>query len=518
MHHPPIAHPSHVGWRAIAITSFVLVLLAALMQGQDANWDLRNYHFYTASALLDGRLDQDIAVAQLQTWHNPALDLPFAWLVRIGTPGWLVSLWLALPAFLALLFALRLLDLAWPLGRSLTRTVLAGLIGATGAAVLPSIGTTFNDAFVAAGILAALWWIIEADGRRPTWHVWLPAGLVAGAAAGFKLTGALYCVGLVATAVAFGPARTMPARLLWLAVGGGLGTVVTAGPWALYLWQVFGNPLFPYFNDWFASPDALPLSHNDLRFVPQGWDAWLVPFHLLVDSQRFSESKVADPRLLLGLLALFACSIAPRNPQHRLRISLLAFALTSYVAWISIYGIYRYTFALELLCSVAVAGMLTTFLHDRVGKIGLAVLWLACLGIGNRPNWGRVPFSTPMINVRMPALPADSLVVLAHDEGLGHAVAYLPATVPAISIRNNFMQPTRCTRMQSEAEQRVRTHRGSLFLLRKVPGSEAESRSDVLPYGLAPRSTCLPVPDNLDALELCPLTRDTVDQTCSATR
>src|SRR5690606_14062654 len=180
---------------------------------------------------------------------------PFAWLVRIGTPGWLVSLWLALPAFVALLLALRLLDLLWPEGRSTVRTVIAGLICVLGAAVLPAIGTTSNDALVAAGMLFSLWWLLSSSDRHAAWRVWGVAGLVAGATAGLKLTGTVYCIGLAAAAVVAGPPRALPRRMSALALGGVLGVLLTAGPWAFRMWQEFGNPLFPYFNDWFASPD-----------------------------------------------------------------------------------------------------------------------------------------------------------------------------------------------------------------------------------------------------------------------
>src|SRR5690242_5352948 len=44
----------------------------ALASGQDANWDLQNYHFYDPWAWVHGRtFDRDIAAAQLQTFHAP---------------------------------------------------------------------------------------------------------------------------------------------------------------------------------------------------------------------------------------------------------------------------------------------------------------------------------------------------------------------------------------------------------------------------------------------------------------
>lgn len=503
---PADTSPARSPWTAPLVTAGALALLALFAQGQDANWDLRNYHLYTPFALMDGRFAQDVAAGQLQTWHNPALDFPFAWMVRAGLPGWLVSLWLALPAFVALALALRLMDRAWPEGRGALRTAMAGLVAVTGAAVMPTLGTTFNDAFVAAGMLAALWWVVDAQGRRGTWATWLPAGLLAGLAAGLKLTGALYCVAFIAVALVAGPWRGMPLRLLALGIGGVAGTLVAAGPWALYLWQEHGNPLFPYFNQWFQSPDALAQPYKDMRFVPQGMDAWLVPFHLLAESYRYSESKLAEPRILLGLLSLAAAWFAARRHSDPVPRMLLAFAAVSFAVWVKLYGIYRYLFALELLCSVAFVAMLARWLPARAQRIGLVVAALILVGVTNRPGWGRTSFSTPMVDVRFPALPDDSLVVLGTDEPLGYAVAYLPREVPALSLYNNFMAPDRCTRLQAEVEARVRAHEGPFFLLREPPKA-ATTTQPWQAYGLVQDGACQPVSSNLGALELCPLAR-----------
>lgn len=502
-------------WTVPLATAGILTLLALAVQGQDANWDLRNYHLYTPVALMDGRFWQDIAAGQLQTWHNPALDFPFAWMVHAGLPGWLVSLWLALPAFLALAFALRLMDQAWPEGRSGLRTGAAGLVAVTGASVLPTIGTTFNDAFVAAGMLAALWWVIDSRGQRGIWATWLPAGFLAGMAAGLKLTGALYCLAFIAVALAAGPWRGIPPRLLALGVGGTVGAALAAGPWAFLLWQEHGNPLFPYFNQWFQSPDALAQPHKDLRFVPQGLDTLLVPFHLLFESYRYSEIKLADPRILLGFAALFVAWFSTRRKTDPGPRILLVFALASFAVWTKLYGIYRYLFALELVSSIAIVAMLAHWLPVRTRRAGLVLAALALVGMTDRPHWGREPFGTPMVDVRFPPLPDDSLVVLGTTEPLGYAVAFLPRDVPAISLYNNFMAPDRCTRLQARVETRVRTHAGPIFLLREPPGAEAAG-TPWQAYGLVQHAPCQPVSSNIGKLELCPLVREATPPTACA--
>jgi MFS family permease len=503
-------------WAIPLLTASSLVLLALLKLGQDNNWDLRNYHLYTATAAMEGRLARDVAVAQLQTWHNPALDFPFAWMANHGLPGWLVSLWLALPAVLALALALVMMDRVWPQGRGVARTVAAGLAAVGGASMMPAIGSTMNDAFVAAGMMAPLWWIVDSHERRGVWATWVTAGLLAGLTAGLKLTGAIYCVGFVALALAAGPVRQAPLRLLALAMGGVAGGLVAIGPWAWWLWHEHGNPLFPYFNHWFQSPDAAPLAIRDDRFIPHGMDALLAPVHLLVRNQMFSELKLADPRLLLGMMALLLASIARGSRGNPLARQLLVFVLASYVAWLLLYGIYRYLVPIELVCSVAIIALLAAWMQGSRWRA--AVLLLAALllfGATKRPNWGRVPFSTPMVQVRFPALPAGSLVLLAGDQPLGYAVSRLPNEVAAVSLLNNFMNPRACTRLQAGVEARIRSHAGPLLLLRES-SEAARSQQAWREYGLVQSTPCQPVASNLGGLELCPLQRGTPTATLCA--
>ncbi|HZF98685.1 MAG TPA: hypothetical protein VEY92_10685, partial [Pseudoxanthomonas sp.] len=288
----------------------------------------------------------------------------------------------------------------------------------------------------------------------------------------------------------------------------------TAGPWAFYLWQEHGNPTFPYFNQWFQSPDALFHSHKDEKFIPHGWDAWLAPLHLLSGSRRFSESRLADPRLLLGLVALTVWWMQGWRerigafPAARVRLCLWVFMAASFLVWVKLYGIYRYLFALELICSVCLIGVITQWRPSRFPRtlLVVAVLVLVLIALTNPPGWGRNSFSTPMVDVRLPRVPPNALVIQANDQPLGYAAAFLPRTVPTVSIRNNFMEPTRCTRLQSRAEARIRMHEGPLYLLRELPehprGEEAYRA-----YGLSAGGACLPVYSNLSRLELCPLTR-----------
>jgi hypothetical protein len=80
----------------------------AICFGQDANWDLQNYHFYNAWAAMSGRgLDFDIAVAQLQTFHSPLADFPFATMVLADWNPRLITFVLAIPAGITFTYAAK---------------------------------------------------------------------------------------------------------------------------------------------------------------------------------------------------------------------------------------------------------------------------------------------------------------------------------------------------------------------------------------------------------------------------
>lgn len=515
-------------WRTAALVALFFTVIAVVALRQDANWDLRNYHLYTPLAWMEGRLGYDIAAAQMQTWHNPIVDLPFALMVRAGVGGVPITVWLAIPSLLALFFGLRLLDTLMPAQRSRTRTWVAGFVAATGAAVYPGTAATFNDHIVGALVLASLYWLAASQPRRGPFATWLPIGLLAGAAAGFKLTAAIYCLGFIAAALCAGPVRQLPARIGALALGGGIGAALCWGPWGWYLWQHHGNPLFPYFNHWFHSPDYAPDALRDLRYLPHGALQYLdAPLRLLRRSRDFSEVLLADPRVLLGLIALavwvwrdrargdaatqvpaHAAGDANDNDVNRLalRWPLLAFVLVSYVGWLAMYSIYRYLLPLELLFSVLIVGVVSILFAGRRPRTALLVAMVLVVAPTKHPNWGRDPFRSPMIEVTYPALPKNSVVVTSTENPIAHAVAFLPRDVPALAIHNNFMDPQRCTRLQARVERTVAAHVGPLWLLRPVRVDHPAAERMAL-YGLTVSGACLPVRDSLAEVELCPLAR-----------
>ncbi|MHB8766291.1 MAG: hypothetical protein ACYDA8_18385, partial [Deferrisomatales bacterium] len=228
--------------------------------GKDAGWDLLNYHWYNPHALLQGRLGFDLAVAHHATYYNPAPDLPFFTLARAAS-AWVAGF--AVAAVQGLNFTL----LYWLAHAVLrppnpwTRVALAAgtaLAGVVGGGALALLGSTSNDTVVSLGVFASLLVLVRQGLHGPLRRAGpgvALAGACAGAAAGLKLTAAIYPAGLCLAFLCL-PAR--PARRLALGLvfglGGLAGFAAAAGPWMLEVWRHTGNPHIPYFNGLLHTP------------------------------------------------------------------------------------------------------------------------------------------------------------------------------------------------------------------------------------------------------------------------
>jgi len=276
--------------------------------GQDSNWDLRNYHFYNPFAYLTGRMGYDVAVSHVATYYNPLLHIPFYYAVTALPPkavGFLLGL---IPGFNVLfLYAIarRVIDLGRPADTAWFCLAVA-LVGILGQNSLAEIGTSYADNIASLPVLAAVWLIVRFRDRLAApglagWTVAAAAGLLSGAVFGLKQPFAVYCVGLCAAL--FGLALPLRRRFL-LAFVFGLavltGAALTGGFWMLEMWERFGNPLFPYFNEVFKSPWGAEGSYRDLRFIPKSLHVWLLfPIWFNIDPMQVGEVPFRDLRFSL---------------------------------------------------------------------------------------------------------------------------------------------------------------------------------------------------------------------------
>jgi hypothetical protein len=457
----------------LALVCLFIPICASLWLGQDANWDLRNYHFYNPHAWISDRTSLDVAPAQIQTYHSPFNDLPYYLLVRAGLSSWVIAILLAVPAAVALsclsVVARRLLP-----GQPMT-IVCVVLVAATGAAVFPTIGTTMSEWHVYALFLAAIGLALNTIDPTPTPGEssvrWIACGLLAGLAVGLKFTAGCYALGLAGLVLTIpGQWTTRLQRVVLLAFGGLVGVAIVFGPWGVELWNRYGNPLFPYFNDVFKSTWVLPIRHSDERFVVTSVTALLtLPWRLMLESHGLvAELPLRDWRLGLGLPALAWLAFAPNPRSHTTKMAwraLLAFVVVSYCIWAEQFGIYRYAGLLEMLASLALIGWAAQ-VGRKWGPFAVVIAALTVVGTTVWPDWQRRPHGMPAVLADMPPLPLQSMVVIASVEPVAYIVPSLPPDVPVVSLVNNFMRPgPDASNLQLFATERVRKHHGPLWLV-----------------------------------------------------
>lgn len=516
----------------------VLCGVLALQLGQDANWDLRNYHWYNAYALLNGRHGYDILPSQTPFFYSPMLDVP-VYLLGQRMPGqWLgFTLGVVQGLNFCLLFMIAHALLVVPKsGRKVL--VAAGLatLGMLGGGGIAQIGTTFNDNLVSIGVLASLAltvrslpYLLKWDSGR-AWRAAFLYGLPVGLALGLKLTLLCFCVGLVLAW--FGTGGSWGRRLLLaFAFGCGLtfGLLLTQGTWMWFLWTHYHNPIFPYFNQIFASPYGALTSARDTQFIPGDWLGLLrFPWDFTLNPKRAGEIVWQDWRVLalyvlLPLCSLVAIVVGRRNDKS-LQLAeplgtryCLWFAAISYGVWLFLFSIYRYLIPLEMLAPlllVLTLGLLPQPTHTK-WLVALALLTVIAAGV--RPgSWGRVPFSTRFIEVLAPPVPRpeETMLLMAGFEPYAHILPSFDPIMPVVRVQSNFASPNQGEKgINRVIAERIARHSGRFALLIpdwQVPygGVVQEALGS---YGLAfdPKG-CAVFPDNLGyRYALCAVARAT---------
>ncbi|MBI1273466.1 MAG: hypothetical protein GC131_05235 [Alphaproteobacteria bacterium] len=510
----------------------VLFGLLALTLGQDANWDLRNYHWYNAYALLNGRHGFDVLPSQTPFFYNPLLDVPFYLMAR-ALPGMVVGFALGaaqgLNAVLLFLLAYSLVLVPSPRRRVLAAAALA-LLGMLGGGGLAQLGTTFNDNITSIGILGSLLLVVTHHERlfyapmARALPLALLCGLPAGLAMGLKLTAVGFCVALVAACFAFSGPFLRRFRLAFLCgLGITAGVVVAHGAWSWFLYVHYGSPVFPYFNDLFGSPFAPPVSARDIKFVPYGfWDVLLFPFRFAAAPELVGEIPWRDWRIpmlyaLLPVCALIALVagrgrdsaqiIMPPQPAH----FVLWFAAIAYAFWVLMFGIYRYLVPLEMLAPLGIVFAIGLLPLAPKTKSLLAMGLLLVAACSVQPgDWGRLEgWNRDFARVTVPTVenPENTMLLMAGKEPYSYVATFFPPAMPVVRVESNFALPGEDKGINKVIRQRLEAHKaaGGAFLL-LIPRWQVDLGNGALAhFGLrADPASCRDMEDNLyEAPILC---------------
>lgn len=466
----------------ILLAGSLLGGLCALYFGFQPEWDMLNYHLYDPHAWLSGRVAIDVAPAQMQSYFNPLFHMPHYLAFRYLPTGVLVFVTGAVQGSQLLLLYLVLKQMLGSKRLPAWMLLTIALLGMGGPVFLSGLGSTHGDTVLSMFVLGGLWLILQsAHCETPNQAAARVAvsGALLGMATALKLVFALYAIGLgAALLLAYAADGRWRLCLTW-AGGFVLGFLLLGGAWFGYLYAHYQNPFFPFFNGFFHSPLIAAENFRDLRFMPISLTDWLAyPFVWLIDPLRVWELPFRDVRvvilypLLLLLPTFFWRRLTRETPALRL---VLVFVLLSYALWLMMFAIYRYLAVLEMLTPLMLFAALVSFTRSRRVQV-TGMLLLLC------SQWFvdfQRPVAIPELQSDSPSivqtLPADAMVLINSSEPLGFVALWLDDQIPLIRTRANFMnQEKPVDRLRIEAEQRVRTHIGPVFLLNSVKGLNAE--------------------------------------------
>ncbi len=532
----PSSKAGRLAFILLAIAPFLFGLLS-LYLGQDNNWDLRNYHWYNAYALLNDRFDTDLLASQLPSFYNPALDVPYYLLathVPAKVAGFILGSVQGINFILIFMLCHATLIISNPKKKVWVCAALAAL-GMLGGGGIAQIGTTFYDNITSLGLFTSALMVIHFFPRMMTMNSWPKAlflaalcGFPAGLMMGFKLPFVVFCVALCGS---FLLVTGAPAKRLWLAFGFGLGILVglaiTFAPWAWHLQTHFGSPLFPYFNNYFKSPMTLTESMRDVQFIPTLWlDRLLFPFIFTENPMRVGEVPWRDLRIPLLYLLLPLCVVVRlafgRNKRAPDRLTsfyasryLLWLCVLSYVVWLFLFAIYRYAIPLEMLSPLLVVVAVGLLPLRPQARALITVALLAFIAVTISPaDWGRKkPWldKTMMVNVPPLENSANLMILMAGFEPYSHVLPSFPPHIPFVRIQSNFVSPDEPKGINKLIHDRVDNHKGPLKIL--IPQYQMWHANFSLKFfglSLLPQS-CQTVEDYLNnsQLRLCDVRRVT---------
>ena len=468
----------------------ILLGLASIVLRQDDNWDLRNYHLYNPFALLNGKLGLDLAPGQWQSYFNPTIDLPYYGMIRT-LPGRLVGFLMVLMHGLNFILLVQIIRhmLVQDSRIGYRLPILLGVAGIFGSGFISELGNTMGDNLTALFVLGSL--LIIVRGLRQaavSSKTLLWAGLVMGLGTGLKLTNATFALGLcLALMLIPGSIGARLKRAFTFGPAVLAGIAITSGWWFWQMWTLFGNPLFPQFNNIFHGPLAAPLGIGDTHWLPQGWMEYLLwPFKFAANTKRVTEiglTLVIWPILYIGfLLQAFNMAEARRDEPltvtslaQRQRLLLTFFAL-SYLLWMCLFSIYRYLIPLELMAPVVLLLLARRLMPAPLAtKVVGALVAVAMVMTIPAASWGRAPFSAganysmvgPVI-----ANPEQSMVFTVHgDPPMGWLVTLFPVRLAFVALGSGFPESDA---FKARVNDMIKARSGPLYVMVQAARGSAD--------------------------------------------
>lgn len=508
----------------------------SLSLGKDVNWDLRNYHFYNGYAIITGRSFKDCIPAQIQTFLNPVLDI-FHYTLISFFPQKLVGFILGSIQGINwfLIFIITFLVLPFQTFPKWIFSFICATVGMYAPIAISELGITMGDLTLSIFVLSGLYLLLKLylkppDNPKVLFGMILLSGFLFGCATGIKLVFAPYaCAGAVSLfIVRIGSPLTQKKIFSYISLrefflftmGSILGFIIMDGYWAFLLYIHFKNPIFPFFNQIFRSPYALPKSFLGLGWLPSSmYEYLMLPFSFIgAGSKKICElpfNSLGFP-IAIALTVIYliiSCWRLISKKKHTTTSEfkfLLTFFIISFVIWAIIFSYYRYLAPLELLIPLfimlLILNLLTTLKLRFLLIISIFILLISTMQV---PNWGRLGWSgSNYFGIVIPVIPEmeKSMVIMTSNSPIAFVIPSFPRETRFIRIQSNF-DYIASDKWKQKVKEIIASHTGPFFLL-TTKNSSQESYNIIRQYNFEMiKESCIDIPNFVEPIELYKLKR-----------
>ena len=347
-----------LAWGPWLIWVFFFAVVSAFMP-RDASFDVAHYHLHNGWSALNGRLQQDLAPAEMHSFLNPTFNVAVWWLIeRLSGPAVSAVLGAVQALILPVLYYLaRSAFRSCHMGNAERAALVCAIVGFVSVPVLATMASLRNDTLGALAFCCALLMLIREDGKPASLRSFALAAFLVGSAAGLKLTNLVYVPGLSVFVLFATPNMSMRLKAVMVcALGGFAGIALTGGWWMAHLYSEFGNPVFPLLNDYFHAPLGPVDVSRDIRYLPTTFlEAVLKPITGAFDLSQINEDDGRDLRLAafyigaatIAILSLLSTQRSTKVPRPICALALAC--LTFLFFWVWQFSIMRYATAAFLL-------------------------------------------------------------------------------------------------------------------------------------------------------------------------
>ena len=530
------------------ISKFILIFLPSLFfgclavtMGKDTNWDLQNYHFYNGYAFLHNLTlsYKNILPAGIGTYLDPICNT-FNFLLIDNLPpkavGFAIGFLQGFIFTIIFIIAYYFLKFEKKYIRIFGSALSAGLAMYAPDA-LSELGNTMGDTLLGVFVLLSVYLILISDnnnGKKSINIIYSElflAGLFTGISSGLKYTNMVYAIAILfSLAMARFFKKDFLRKYFFILAGMFIGFISVFGLWALELYKMFGNPVFPFMNGIFHSRYYPQISFKDGRWVPKNIVEWIFLPFFFNGNPNFKDMEINFTYYSFAIIYVLAVVILFKkigniffyknsdNTDNSKEILssgenwLIIFFVSSFIIWEFMFSYYRYIAPLEALAPVVIFILLGKLFKKKILLyISYIIIAFFIVVTVRTQNWGRQPWNTSKtyFGVKLPPVPPKSLVLLDFQPS-AFLIPFFPVDARFILINSppfSYDPFMKIKFWKKLTENTISGHKGPIFAILIKQGI-VNNLLKLKKYDLTLKSSCINIKNDINPdIVMCPLKR-----------